>query len=115
MDYAHLEAWEVLNEYREVLDHLVLELLERETLNEKDLREVFGPVVKREPREVWTTDPSRPVSNIPPVDSPTEVAAGTAGELPQDQAAQANPEGPTGIGEVPGGGSVGSPAGGLGG
>nr|NLD40557.1 ATP-dependent metallopeptidase FtsH/Yme1/Tma family protein [Actinomycetales bacterium] len=62
MDFAHEEAWEVLNEYREVLDHLVLELLERETLNEKDLREVFGPVVKREPREVWTTDPSRPVS-----------------------------------------------------
>ncbi|HHW83293.1 MAG TPA: ATP-dependent zinc metalloprotease FtsH [Actinomycetales bacterium] len=113
MDGAHEEAWEILNEYRGVLDHLVLELLERETLNEKELKEVFAPIVKREPRTVWTTDPDRPVSDIPPVDSPTEVAAGTAGEIPQDQAAQANPEGAVGIGEVPDGGAVGEAGGGL--
>ncbi len=93
MDGAHEEAWQILMEYREVLDKLVLELLERETLAEKDLKEVFAAVVKREPRQVWTTSPERPVSTIPPVDSPSEIAAGTAGELPQDQAAHANPEG----------------------
>ncbi|MDO5494652.1 MAG: ATP-dependent zinc metalloprotease FtsH [bacterium] len=113
MDGAHEEAWEILNEYRGVLDHLVLELLERETLNEKELKEVFAPIVKREPRSIWTTDPDRPVSDIPPVDSPAEVAAGTAGELPQDQAAHANPEGAIGLGETPDGGTVGDPTGGL--
>src|SRR5450756_3182875 len=34
VDFAHDEAWDILNEYREVLDALVSELLERETLNQ---------------------------------------------------------------------------------
>ena len=113
MDFAHHEAWEILNEYREVLDALVLELLERETLNEKELQEVFAAVVKRDPRPVWTADPDRPVSDIPPVDSPNEIASGKAGEIPQDQLAEANPEGPVGLGEVPDGGEVSDPAGGV--
>lgn len=111
MDEAHAEAWEILNEYRDVLDTLVLELLERETLNEKEIREVFKDVVKREPRPVWTTSPDRPVSSIPPVDSPAEIAAGTSQQLPQDQAAAANPEGAFGTGENQG--TVGDPAGGV--
>ncbi len=67
MDVAHDEAWEVLTQYRHVLDRLVIELLERETLNEAEIAVVFSDVVKREPREVWHSSPERPVSQLPPV------------------------------------------------
>ena len=50
---AHAEAHEILEQYRAVLDHLVDELLEKETLNEKEIAEAFAPVVKRDPRPVW--------------------------------------------------------------
>ncbi len=110
LDQAHDEAWEILSEYRQVLDDLVLALLERETLNEKELAVIFEPVRKREPRPVWHSSPSRPVSAIPPVSTPAERATGTAGQLPQDQAAAAN-EGEFGTGPVPPGGTIGSPVG----
>ena len=112
MDRAHDEAWEILSEYREVLDALVLALLEQETLNEKELAAVFAPVRKRDPRPVWHSSPSRPVSSIPPIDSPAEVAAGTEGGLPQDQAADAGSES-FGTGQNPPGGAVDDPAGGV--
>lgn len=47
IEAAHDEAWEVLVQYRDVLDHLVLELLEKETLNQAELAEIFAPVEKR--------------------------------------------------------------------
>ena len=93
-------------------DALVLALLEQETLNEKELAAVFAPVRKRDPRPVWHSSPSRPVSSIPPIDSPAEVAAGTEGGLPQDQAADAGSES-FGTGQNPPGGAVDDPAGGV--
>ncbi|MBB0245685.1 ATP-dependent zinc metalloprotease FtsH, partial [Streptomyces alkaliphilus] len=54
IEAAHNEAWEILVENRDVLDNLVLELLERETLNKEELAEVFRPVVKRPARPAWT-------------------------------------------------------------
>ena len=47
IEAAHDEAWEVLVEYRDVLDNLVLQLLEHETLSRKQVLEVFAPVQKR--------------------------------------------------------------------
>ena len=41
IEAAHTEAWEILNTYRDVLDDLVLELLEKETLTRKDLERIF--------------------------------------------------------------------------
>uniref|UniRef100_UPI0013E903D1 ATP-dependent zinc metalloprotease FtsH n=1 Tax=Cellulomonas endophytica TaxID=2494735 RepID=UPI0013E903D1 len=52
MEHAHDEAYEILVEHRDVLDHLVLQLLEKETLNQEQLAEIFRPVDKRAPREV---------------------------------------------------------------
>jgi cell division protease FtsH len=106
VDFAHDEAWEILNEYREVLDALVTELLERETLNQAELAEVFAPVTKREPRDVWLSSPDRPVSELPPVRTPTERADGNgAPEVPQDEAAAARPEHPAdAVGDAPKGG-----------
>jgi cell division protease FtsH len=108
VDFAHDEAWEILNDYREVLDALVEELLERETLNQAELAEVFAAITKRPPREVWLSSPDRPVSALPPVRTPREKAAGNGqAEVPQDEAAAARPEHPAGpVGEVPPGGGV---------
>ena len=41
IEAAHTEAWEILNTYRDVLDALVFELLEKETLTRKDLERIF--------------------------------------------------------------------------
>src|SRR5690625_1222568 len=80
IESAHDEAWEILTEYRQVLDDLATALLEQETLNEAELAEVFKPITKREPRPVWLSSQSRAVSDIPPVSVPTKVDV-PAGEV----------------------------------
>src|SRR6266516_2250372 len=47
IEAAHDEAWEILVEHRDVLDDLVLELMEKETLSKDDLARIFQPVPKR--------------------------------------------------------------------
>ncbi|GIG23053.1 ATP-dependent zinc metalloprotease FtsH [Cellulomonas chitinilytica] len=90
IEHAHDEAWEILVEYRDVLDHLVLELLEKETLNAQQLAEIFTPVVKRAPRQVWLSSDQRNVSERPPVLTPGEKAAMNGHEvIPEDEAAVA--------------------------
>jgi len=74
MDAAHDEAWEVLVQYRDVLDRLVLDLLDKETLNQTQLAEIFAPVVKRPPRDVWLSSVERAVSERPPVQTPGEIS-----------------------------------------
>src|SRR6202040_3713509 len=54
IESAHDEAWEVLVEYRDVLDNLVLQLLEHETLSRKQVLEVFAPVQRRHVRGTYT-------------------------------------------------------------
>ena len=75
LEHAHDEARDILVEYRDVLDHLVLELLEKETLNAEQLAQVFAPVVKRPERDVWISGDNREVSEQPPVQTPAERAA----------------------------------------
>ncbi|WP_159810567.1 ATP-dependent zinc metalloprotease FtsH [Cellulomonas citrea] len=95
MEHAHDEAWEVLVEYRDVLDALVLELLEKETLNAEQLATIFEPVTKRPPRQVWLSSEERAVSDRPPVQTPGEIAK-LNGEtvVAQDEAAAAHEEHP---------------------
>ena len=109
VEAAHDEAWSVLVEYRDVLDHLVLELLEKETLNQAELAAIFEPVVKREPREVWLSSEQRAVSDRGPVLTEAEKALqGDAPVIPEDEAAAARDEHPAEVvGEVPPGGTVG--------
>lgn len=73
IEHAHDEAWEILVEYRDVLDALVLELLEKETLNADQLAEIFRPIEKRPPRQVWLSSDQRAVSDRPPVLTPAEI------------------------------------------
>ncbi|MFI5086675.1 MAG: ATP-dependent zinc metalloprotease FtsH [Actinomycetales bacterium] len=107
IDQAHDEAYAVLNENRDVLDNLALELLERETLNQKDIADIFRDIRKRDVREVWLSKESRPVSTLPPVVTAKERRdAAAANEpdpssvLPQDQLAHASMPGPQ---DAPGG------------
>ncbi|MDO5722712.1 MAG: ATP-dependent zinc metalloprotease FtsH [Actinomycetaceae bacterium] len=53
MDTAMREAWQILSRNRHVLDKLAARLLEEETLNEKELAEVFTDIVKQDERPVW--------------------------------------------------------------
>ena len=63
---------EVFMQYRDGLDHLVLELMEKETLNAEQIAEVFAPVQKRPLRPVWLSSERRSVSDRPPVLSALE-------------------------------------------
>ncbi len=53
MDSALREATVALSINRHVLDRLALELLEKETLNEVELADIFEDIVKVDPRESW--------------------------------------------------------------
>jgi len=64
---AHQEAFDILVENRAVLDHLVEELLEKETLDKAQVARVFEPIRRREPRPAWTGSPTRMPSEQPPV------------------------------------------------
>ncbi len=64
---AHQEAFDILVENRAVLDHLVEELLEKETLDKNEIARVFAPVQKRERRPAWTGSATRVPSDQPPV------------------------------------------------
>lgn len=70
IDTAHDECWKLMNENRHVLDELAARLLEKETLLEKELAEIFSDVVKAPVRPLWLSSDERPVSNQPPIDLP---------------------------------------------
>jgi cell division protease FtsH len=75
IDAAHDEAWHVVNDNRKILDQLVLELLEKETLNAQELADIFKDIVKRPDRPTWLSSEHRTISDIPPVLTPAEEAA----------------------------------------
>jgi cell division protease FtsH len=75
IENAHDEAWHVINDNRDILDRLVLELLEHETLGAKELADIFGSVRKRPLRPTWLSSETRFLSDQPPVLTPAERAA----------------------------------------
>jgi cell division protease FtsH len=75
IDSAHDEAWHVINDNRDILDQLVLDLLEHETLNAKELAAIFAPIRKRPVRPTWLSSETRFLSDLPPVLTPQEKAA----------------------------------------
>ncbi len=74
IESAHDEAWDVLVQYRDVLDHLVLQLIEHETLSRAQVVEIFAPVSKRPLRGSYTGYGKRIPSDRPPVLTPKELA-----------------------------------------
>ena len=51
IEQAHNDAYQALTANRHVLDRLALALLERETLNQAEIAEIFADLVKREKRD----------------------------------------------------------------
>ncbi len=80
IDQAHDEAWQVLNDNRDILDRLAAELLENETLDHTQIAEIFKDVKKLPERPLWLSSDKRPVSDRPPISFPTQ-------KLPIDQGA----------------------------
>src|ERR1700743_613762 len=70
---AHDEAWEILVQYRDLLDAMVLELAEKETLNKEDLERILAPVRKRPPHNSFTAFGKRTPSDRPPIEIPPSV------------------------------------------
>ncbi|NDA80491.1 MAG: ATP-dependent zinc metalloprotease FtsH [Actinobacteria bacterium] len=67
IDSAHQEAYEILVENRETLDELVVELMEKETLEKEEVARVFAKVKERPARKPWTGSKERKPSKQPPV------------------------------------------------
>jgi cell division protease FtsH len=57
-------------QYRDVLDAMVLELVEKETLNKVDLERILGSVRKRPPHNQFTAFGKRTPSDRPPIEIP---------------------------------------------
>jgi cell division protease FtsH len=74
IEAAHTEAWDVLNTYRDILDSLVMELLEKETLQRKDLERIFAGVEKRPRITAFNEFGGRTPSDKPPIKTPGELA-----------------------------------------
>ncbi|MEV4536879.1 ATP-dependent zinc metalloprotease FtsH [Asanoa sp. NPDC049518] len=72
IELAHDEAWEILVEYRDVLDSLVLELIEKETISTADMARIAARVVKRPPMAPFNGFGKRRPSTEPPVLTPAE-------------------------------------------
>ncbi|MDQ0771071.1 cell division protease FtsH [Pseudarthrobacter defluvii] len=103
IEQAHDEAYEILTENRDILDYLALELLERETLNQAEIADIFRDVRKRDFREVWLSKQTRPVQLTGPVESRRERAEREAQEEAKqarlDEPLDAQPPHPQGVPE----------------
>lgn len=93
IEAAHTEAWQVLNDNRDILDKLAQELLEKETLDHNQIAEIFKDVKKLAERPLWLSNDDRPVSDRPPIDyvrptapiNPEVVENEVSSELPVDE------------------------------
>ncbi|MEU4545625.1 ATP-dependent zinc metalloprotease FtsH [Nonomuraea dietziae] len=91
IETAHDQAWDILVEYRDVLDNLVLELMEKETLSRQQVVEIFSSVVVREHRPSYAGYGKRLPSDRPPVLTPKEQSGN--GALTPSHADNALPSG----------------------
>ena len=88
IETAHTEAWEIINNNRDVLDELVRQLLAKETLNEKELKEIFSKIRKAPERTLWLSDDRRPDSDLPPVEIPESLKRNVEGKNEQSEASE---------------------------
>ena len=102
IEAAHTEAWAVLNTYRDILDSLASALLEKETLDRKDLEVIFAEVEKR-PR-ITTFDEFGPrlPSDRPPIKTPGELAIERGEPWPPPERVPTAVDAPVPVGAVSG-------------
>ena len=83
IEIAHHEAYEILVANRKVLDALVVELLEKETLDREEVARIFEPLKRRPERPAWTGSARRKPSRKPPVEVPPKADDATESEKSQ--------------------------------
>ena len=83
IEKAHQEAYDILEENRSVLDEMVLQLLEKETLNKEEIEEIFSKVASWTRRPAWTGSSTRLPSTKPPVDIPEKVVVADSPKKPR--------------------------------
>jgi len=72
IEQAHDEAYQVLNNNRDILDALARELLEKETLDHEELARIFKDVKRLPERPQWLSSKKRPISELPPIAVPSK-------------------------------------------
>ncbi|MEL4358516.1 MULTISPECIES: ATP-dependent zinc metalloprotease FtsH [unclassified Luteococcus] len=97
---AHQEAFDCLKENRAVLDELVRQLLEHETLDKAQIAAIFEPLKRWPDRGAWTGSDKRVPSDQPPVPVPPRRQQPESDEHPAGGAEL--PPGNTGPVEAPG-------------
>jgi cell division protease FtsH len=83
IERAHQEAYDILEANRSILDEMVLQLLEKETLNKEEIAAIFAKVTAWPKRPAWTGSATRIPSAKPPVDIPERVVAEEAPKKPR--------------------------------
>ena len=83
IERAHQEAYDILEANRTILDEMVLQLLEKETLNKEEIAAIFAKVTAWPKRPAWTGSATRIPSAKPPVDIPERVVAEDAPKKPR--------------------------------
>jgi cell division protease FtsH len=73
IENAHQEAFDILVANRKILDEMVIELLEKETLNKDEIAAIFKKVKLVTKRPAWTGSATRIPSEQPPVDVPERI------------------------------------------
>jgi cell division protease FtsH len=91
IEAAHDQAWEILVQYRDVLDNLVLQLMDIETLSRQQVVEIFAPVVVREKRPSYSGYGKRLPSDRPPILTPRELAGNGNGAIQAASPIQPSP------------------------
>jgi cell division protease FtsH len=76
IESAHQEAYDILIANRDVLDALVHELLEKETLDRAEIDAVFQALQLQEVRPAWTGSARRQPDTRGPIDHPRPSANG---------------------------------------
>jgi len=83
IENAHQEAFDILVANRSILDEMVLELLERETLNKEEIEVIFAKVSSWPRRPAWTGSIHRIPSSQPPVAIPPKKVVAEVSDAPK--------------------------------
>ena len=102
IEFAHTEAWSILSEYRDTLDVLATNLLEKETLTPGTWSR-SSPVSSKRPRITAFNDwGDRTPSDKPPVKTPGELAIERGEPWPPKQPVVPSPFPPASTSPLPG-------------
>ena len=92
LDAAYAEAWNIILDNRDVLDTLAGRLLEKETVLESEIAEIFSAIHKAPERDVWESTPGRRGPDLAPIPLP-DISSPQPKGKPSETAGKASEEG----------------------